>query len=198
MLPRFPKSEKLAWETFNKRIFAARARASPASMGISQLKVPEGRTNDYQRVDGEIRPLDLKLHRVEGTFDFSDGKGLLSLDALLARADGIGEKLGTEESRELLNAMSEATQETGNVVVVEDGKLTQEVYLKLISIPEENFDENGQSTSQLFLGAEMLETFKRFELENVHDKAFQEQIAAIKEQKRAAFDQREARRRLVA
>ena len=155
MLPSFPKSEQLIRETFYKRMFLARARQLPPEAMPPTQRLAEGKVNDYQRVDGAIKPLEIETFRVEGTYDLSDGRGLSTMEALYARAEEIGEKMGQEEFKGMLNAIQKVTEETGNVVVVENRKLTQEAVLRMLSLPEEDFDERGQSRSQFILGSEL-------------------------------------------
>ena len=196
MLPRLPKSQKLIDEVFHKRMFAARNKVIPHAVHPPHRKIVEGKTTDYQREDREVKPLEMKLHRVELTVDISGGKGT-TLDELYAKAHNVGESLGKQMWEMLNGAINEAVSETGNEVTITNGVITKEVVLKFLSMGEEAFDQNGEPTGRLILHPDMLEQFKKFEREHASDKEFLDQVAEIKRRKREAFDGREARRRLV-
>jgi len=196
MLPTFPIAQKILDEEWTKRMFAAKAKTFPHHVHPAVLPIVEGKSADFQRDDREVRPLKMTLHQVTARHEFRDLKGL-TLDMFDRKAKELGEGLGKEMWKTLTGAIEEAVKETGNELKVKRGELKKEDILRMLEMGTENFDERGNPTRQLVCGSEFAEEIKRREKEWAADPDFQGKVAEIRSRKKAEFDEREARRRLV-
>jgi hypothetical protein len=113
------------------------------------------------------------------------------------KAKEVGESLGKELWKTLTGAIEEAVKETGNELKVKKGDLRKEDILRMLEMGIENFDERGNSTRQLVCGSEFAEELKMRDWEWAADPDFQAKVQEIRGRKKAEFDEREARRRLV-
>lgn len=196
MLPTFPTAQEILNEAWNKRMFAAKNEVFPHHMHPPVQQIHEGKSSDFQREDRQIRPLEMKLHSVTTQINTSSGQGL-TLEVFNQKAQELGEGLGKQMWETITGAINEAVAETGNEVKFKKGNLKQEDMLRLLEMGEETFDENGNPNRQIVCGSEMMEEFKKVEEEWAQDKVFQDKVEEIRKRKKAAFNEREARRRLV-
>jgi hypothetical protein len=121
----------------------------------------------------------------------------MTFDDFFKKAEEAGEAMGKQMWELLTGVITEAVAETGNEVKIKKGNLTQEDMLRMIEAREHNFDEDGNPTGQLVCGSEFAEEVKRRAEEWQDDKEFLAKAVAITQRKRAEFNEREARRRLV-
>lgn len=177
-------------------MFAAKDKVFPHHMHPPVQQIIEGKSSDFQREDRQIRPLEMKHHKVTAQIDTSSGKGL-TLEIFDQKAKEVGEGLGKQMWKMVTGAISEAVAETGNEVSFKKGNLKQDDILRLLEMGEENFDENGDPERQIVCGSEFTEEFKKVEAEWKQDAVFQAKVEEIRNRKKAAFNEREARRRLV-
>ncbi len=196
MLPVFPKCKKLLDEEWSKHVFAAKAEVFPYDLHPPVLPIVEGKRSDYQRRDRKIVPLQMKLSSVSTSIDTSGGAGM-TIEKFREKARELGEGLGKEMWKIVISAVDEAVTETGYTVKVKKGNLTQEDVLKMFDMVEHNFDDVGNPTQKLVLGAELGAEFKKRAEDWSSDIRFNQKLKEIKERKRLEFDEREARRRLV-
>ena len=177
-------------------MFVAKGKIFPVHLHPPVLQIVEGKTSDFQRDDGIIKPLNIKRHSVQVEHRIEDGRGM-TFDAFFKKAEETGEALGKEMWETITGAITESVAETGNEIKIKKGSFTQEDMLKMIEVREHNFDEDGNPTGQMVCGSELAKELKyRFE-EWKDDKVFLAKVAAITQRKRAEFNEREARRRLV-
>lgn len=196
MLPSFPIAQKILNAAFEKRVFSARARAIPREIHPPVRQIREGRRSDFQREDRKIKPLDVKEHIVRTAFEAMDGKGM-TREAFDAKASELGEGLGRQMLELLLGAVREAVDETGNSLLLNDGKFTQENIIQMLEMTQHGFDEHGQPTNVLLVSSELGEELRRREAEWAKDESFKAKVEEVKKRKKEEFDEREARRRLV-
>ena len=178
-------------------MFATKSKVFPLAVHPQVLPITEGKRSDFQREDGQLRPLTVEQHQVTVQHPVKDGKGM-SLDSFFQMAKEAGEGLGKEMWKMLTSTVQEAAQETGNELKIKKGALTQDDLLHMLESVHHNFDEAGNPTGQFFGGSEFLQEIKSHEKEWSEDKEFQRKVSELKKRKRAEFDEREARRRLVS
>ncbi len=197
MLPAFPKAQKILDEEWNKRMLAAKSKVFPTHIHPPVLAIIEGKTSDFQREDRQVKPLKMKLHSITAQHSVADGKGM-SLAVFDEKAKEVGEGMGKQMFQSVVEVIEETVKETGNEVKVKKGDLKQEDMLRLLEMGDHNFDEQGNPTQQLICGSELAEELKKHEAEWGADKEFQAKVEEVKRRKRADFNEREARRRLVS
>ncbi|MEI2726118.1 MAG: hypothetical protein V9H26_22170 [Verrucomicrobiota bacterium] len=196
MLPALPKAQKILDNEWNKRMFAAKDKVFPTHIHPPVLAIIEGKTGDFQREDRQVKPLEMKLHRVTAQHSVADGKGM-SLSVFDSKAKEVGEALGKQFFESVLQGVNEAVKETGNVVKFKKGGLEQEDVIRMLEMMDQNFDENGNPTGQMIGGSEFIAELKKSEVEWANDKEFQARIKEVRMRKRLEFHEREACRRLV-
>ena len=121
----------------------------------------------------------------------------MTLETFAEKAREAGEALGKQMWEMLTGALSEAAQETGNELKIKRGSLKQEDILRMLEMVQSRFDEHGNAAQQLICGSEFAEELRNHEAEWSEDEAFQAKLQELKNRKRAQFNEREARRRLV-
>lgn len=178
-------------------MFAAKNKIFPLEIHPPVLHIVEGKSSDYQREDRKVETLNIQRHEVTVQYSFKDGKGL-DLKRFYEKAEEAGIGMGTQMSKMRFAAIEEAVKETGNEVKVKKGGLTQDHMLQLLEMGQQNFDEHGNPTSQFVCGSEFMEELRKHEQEWNEDKEFQAKVEEIKSRKKAEFNEREARRRLVS
>ncbi len=196
MLPSFPKSQKILDQDWPTRMFEAKAEIFPHNIHPPVLPIVEGKGGDFEREDGQVRPLELKLHQTHLSIPIKDGKGL-TLAEFDAKAREAGRDMGRQMFEAVLQGLDEAVKETGNQVQINGGNLKQDDIFRMLEMIEWNFDEQGNPTHQIVLGQTLAEEFKRKSTEWDADPEFRARIEAIKMRKKEDFNEREARRRLV-
>jgi hypothetical protein len=196
MLPSFPKSQKILDEEWNKIMFSAKAKVFPTHIHPPVLPIIKGKESDFQRDDGQVKPLKMEHHKVTSQHSIKDGKGM-ALPEFKQKASEVGEALGKQMWGMLTGVVQEAAAETGNEVKIKKGELKQEDVLRMLDMVQQNFDEHGNPTQQLVCGSELAAELKKRETEWSNDKEFQAKVAEIQARKKAEFYEREARRRLV-
>jgi hypothetical protein len=196
MLPAFPKAQKILDDEWNKRMFAAKNKVFPTHIHPPVLAIIEGKTTDFQREDRQVKPLEMKLHRVTAQPSVADGKGM-SLNVFDSKAKEVGEAMGKQLFESVFQVINEAVKETGNEVKFKKGELKQEDMIRMLEMGEQNFDEHGNPTGQMIGGSEFIAELKKREAEWANDKEFQAKVKDVRARKRLEFNEREARRRLV-
>jgi hypothetical protein len=197
MLPTFPKAQKILDEAWNKRMFAVKNEVFPLHMHPPVQPIVEGKDGDFQRDDGQVKPLKIERHQVTTQYQFKDGKGM-SLDDFYGKAKEVGEGLGKQMWQMMTGVVDEAVKETGNEIKIKKGDLKKEDILRMLEMGTENFDEAGNPTRQLVCGLEFGEELKKRAAEWSADGEFMANVAEIRRRKKAEFDEREACRRLVS
>jgi len=177
-------------------MFAAKAKVFPLHLHPQALQIVEGKRSDFQRDDGMIKPINIKRHSVTVQHQIKDGRGM-TLEDFRKKAEEAGEALGRQMWENITAVVTEAVAETGNEVKVKKGNLTQEDLLRMIEAREHNFDEFGNPTGTLVCGSEFADEVKKRMEEWKDDKEFHAKAADITRRKKADFNEREARRRLV-
>ena len=177
-------------------MFAAKAKIFPAHVHPPVHPIIEGKDSDFQREGGQVKPLKIERHQVTAQHSIKDGKGM-TLTAFNEKAIEVGEAFGKQMWEMVTTTIDEAVAETGNEVKIKKGDLKQEDILRLLEMGEQNFDEHGNPTQQLICGSEFAEELKKHEAEWSKDKEFHAKVQEIERRKRAEFNEREARRRLV-
>ena len=196
MLPAFPSAQKIANDEFQKRIFAAKAEIFPLDLHPPNHLIVEGKSSDYQRDDGVVKPVEMKRHEVSVMVDTKDGKGL-TLDMFDQKARELGEGMGKQFWESITAAMDECVKETGNTLTIKKGEFKKEDFLKFLDMGEHSFDENGKLQNTFVMGSSMFEEFKKCQAEWNNDPDFTMRVEDILRRKREEFNEREARRRLV-
>lgn len=196
MLPAFPKAQKILDDEWNKRMFAAKNKTFPAHIHPPVLAIIEGKTSDFQREDRQVKPLEMKLHRVTAQHSVADGKGM-SLSVFDSKAKEVGEAMGKQFFESVFQVINEAVKETGNEVKFKKGELKQEDVIRMLETVDQNFDDDGNPTGQMVAGSEFIAEFKKREVEWANDQEFQAKIKEVRMRKRLEFHEREACRRLV-
>jgi len=95
MLPTFPKAQKILDEAWKKRMFAAKNEVFPLHIHPPVEPIIEGKDGDFQREDGQVKPLKIERHQVTTQYQFKDGKGM-SLEDFYGKAKEVGEGLGKQ------------------------------------------------------------------------------------------------------
>ena len=196
MLPRFPKAQKLSDDKWQKAMFVAMHEVLPLEIHPPVHPIVEGKSSDFQREDRQIRPLTMKKHQAIAHFDTSSGRGA-TMESLTEKARELGRSMGKQKLEMLTAAINEAVAETGNEIKIKKGEITQEDIFRLLETGEDSFDENGNPTGHLICNPEFAAELALREKEWKDDQVFQRKVAEIGQKKRAAFNEREARRRLV-
>jgi hypothetical protein len=196
MLPRFPNAQKITDDAWQKAMFAAMHEILPLEIHPPVQPIIEGKSSDFQREDRQIRPLQLKKQQATTHFDTSSGKGA-TLELLYEKARELGESIAKQQWGMIQAAVDEAVAETGNTIKIKKGNITQEDIYRILETTEANFDEAGQPTQRLVCGPELAQELALREEQWRHDAAFHSKVAEITQRKRADFNEREARRRLV-
>jgi hypothetical protein len=197
MLPTFPKSQKILSDEWNNRMFAAKAKIFPNHLHPAVLPIVEGKQADFERDDGKIKPLNMKRHSVSVRHQIKEGRGM-TLDQFRKKADEAGEALGKDMWATISAAINEAAVEIGNEVKIKKGNLTKENMLQMLEVRAYNFDESGNPVGTLVCGPEFADEIKRRVEEWKDDKEFHAKAEEIMRRKKAEFNEREARRRLVS
>ena len=195
MLPQFPKTKALLTEHWNESFLAGERERLPDTLHPPSRQIIEGKQSSYQREDRKVVPLELLKHIVEGTVEVSDGKGM-AFEKFLATAKKFGRELGDKILKSLFGMIEKATKETGNVVKT-SGQFSKADFLKVIDMTEHSFDERGNPTNIFVASPALIDDLLRQQEEWESDEEFQQQVAEIRRQKKEAFDERTARRRLV-
>jgi hypothetical protein len=154
MLPTFPKAQKELDEAFNKQMLEWKNKAFPLHLHPPIHHIVEGKKNDFQREDRQVRPMNIETHSVQATFSIESGKGM-TLDIFNEKAKEVGEGIGKQLFQSVLGVVQEAVKETGNEVKIKKGELKQEDFLRMLEITQQNFDEFGNPTGQIVCGSEM-------------------------------------------
>lgn len=196
MLPQFPRAQKITDEARNKAMFAAMHEVLPLAIHPPVQAIIEGKTSDFQREDRQIKPLKIKTHRAVAHLDTSSGNGT-TIGILNEKARELGHSMAKQKWEMLTAAVDEAVAETGNEVKIRIGQISQEDIIRMLETGEDNFDENGAPTGRLICSPALAEEFALRQEQWKDDASFQTKVAEIRRRKRAAFDEREARRRLV-
>ena len=196
MLPGFPESQKILNEAWSKHMFAVKNKIFPLEIHPPVLQIVEGKTTDFQREDRTVKPLHISRHQVRVQHHIEEQKGM-TIETFLEKAKEAGEGIGKQMWEMLTGAVSEAARETGNELKIKKGNLTQENVLQMLETLQQNFDEHGNPIGQLVCGSEFSEELRNREKEWREDKQFLARIEAVITRKRAEYNEREARRRLV-
>jgi len=138
----------------------------------------------------------MKLQQTTLERSIEHGKGM-TLDEFSTTAKECGEEIGKKMFQSVIEVINEAVKETGNEVKIKRGELKRENVLQMLETAQQNFDEKGNPTGQLICGSEFAEELKRHKDEWENDKEFMAKVEELKKRKKAEFDEREARRRLV-
>lgn len=177
-------------------MFSTKAKVFPTHIHPPVLPIIEGKESNFQRDDGQIKPLKMEHRNVTSQHSIKDGKGM-TLPEFNQKANEVGEALGKQMWELLTRVVQEAATETGNEIKVKKGELEQEDVLRMLDMVQQNFDEHGNPTQQLVCGSEFAAELKKHQAEWSNDKVFQRKVAEIIARKKADFYEREARRRLV-
>jgi len=177
-------------------MFAAQNQTFPPSLHPPVLPIIEGKRSDFQREDRTVKPLNIKKHEVTVHHTFKEGKGM-TIEEFYEKAREAGEGMGKQMWAVLIGAITEAAEETGNKATFKKGKLTQDDILLMLEQVQQNFDEQGNPTAQFIFGSEFAQELKGRDREWREDKSFQARLEELKQRKKAEFNEREARRRLV-
>ena len=196
MLPTFPTAQKILNAAYFKRILAEKAKVFPHDVHPPVRPIIEGKNSDFQREDRKVKPLEPKLHSVQATFDTKDGKGM-TREVFESKARELGEGLGKQMWEMMFEAVEGAVAETGNSLQIKGGEFKQDDFIRMLEMTEHGFDEHGQPTNVLIVSPAMAEDLKKREAEWAQDEAFKAKVDEVKKRKKEAFDEREARRRLV-
>jgi len=196
MLPRFPNAQKTIDDAWFKRIWAATHESFPLDIHPPVKPIIEGKRSDFQREDRQIRPLKIEKHQAKTHLDTSDGKGA-TLEVLFQKAGELGESMAKQKWEMITRAIDEAVTETGNEVKIKKGSITQDDIFRMLETGQHIFDEDGNSTQQLVCSPDLAQELLLREVEWKDDKAFHTKVDEIKQRKKAEFNEREARRRLV-
>ncbi|SRR6266496_4979947 len=196
MLPSFPKSQRILDDEWNKRMLATKYKIFPLELHPPVLQIIEGKNSDFQREDRTVKRLNIERHEVTVKLNTEDGKGM-TLELFYKKAKEAGEGMGRDMWKIHTDAIEEAVAETGNEVKITKGNLTQENLLQILEMGQHNFDDQGNPTGQFVCGSEFMEEIKNREREWSQDRQFLAKVEEAKARKRAEFNEREARRRLV-
>src|SRR6266851_3859443 len=112
-------------------MFSAKARVFPAHIHPPVLPIVEGRESDFQREDGQVRPLKIEHHEVTSQHGIKEEKGM-TLAVFNEKARETGEAFGKQMWGLLTGAVGEAVAETGNEVKIKKGGLKQEDILRML------------------------------------------------------------------
>lgn len=196
MLPTFPKSQKILSDEWNQRMFAKKNDTFPLELHPPILQIVEGKDSDFERDDGKIKSFNIKLHSVSVRHQIENDRGM-TLEEFRKKADEAGEGLGKDMWQSITETITQAVAETGNEVKVKKGNLTQDDMLKMLETRAHNFDEFGMPQGRLVCGSEFANEVKQRIEEWKDDKGFHAKAEEIIRRKKAEFNEREARRRLV-
>ena len=197
VLPVFPKAKKAMQDAFSKELFRAVWDICPLLKEIRVRPQTEGREASYQREDGKIVEMQYQLQRVESRLKFEDARGL-SPENFLQAATDIGEEMGKKMMSSLLMEVSKATEEVGNVVRCEGKGLTFEKFLEMATNIHTEFDAQGRPNVKTFVASpEACRQFEKNLKEWTSDPVKRAALEQVTEQHRKAFNEREARRRMV-
>ena len=196
MLPTFPKTQKILDKAWNKEMYEAKDKIFPLEIHPPVHPINEGKQADFQRDDGQVKPFEMKLHQTQLSRSIEHGKGM-TLDEFHATAKECGEAMGKKFFESMVGVINEAVKETGNEIKIKKGDLKQEDLLQMMETAQYNFDEAGKPTGQLVCSPEFAQELEKREAEWKDDKDFLAKIEEVKTRKKAEFDEREARRRLV-
>jgi len=184
-------------DAFSKELFRGMWGACPLLKEIRVRPQTEGKEASYQREDGKIVEMNYQLRRVEGRWKPEDARGLSPEDFLQAAAS-LGEIMGQKMMADLLGAVSNATEEVGNVVSCEGKGLTFEKFLEVVTNVHTEFDAQGRPNVKTFVASpEACQQFEKNLKEWTSDPVKRAALEQVTEQHRKAFNEREARRRMV-
>lgn len=177
-------------------MFAKKNNTFPLELHPQVLRIVEGKDTDFERDDGKIKSFKMKLHSVSVQHQIANDRGM-TLEEFRKKADEAGEKLGKDMWESITATITEAVAETGNEVKVKKDNLTQDDVLRMLEMRTHNFDEFGKPQGTLVCGSEFAAEVKQRVEEWKDDKDFHAKAQEIMRRKKAEFDEREARRRLV-
>lgn len=184
-------------DVFSKELFRAMWDVCPLLKEIRVRPQTEGKEASYQREDGKVVEMEYHLRRVERSWKPEDAQGL-SPEKFLQAASDIGEEMGKKMMTDLLSAVSKATEEVGNVVNCEGKGLTFEKFLEMAANTYTDFDSHGQPDVKTFVASpEACQQFEKNMKEWTSDPVKRTALEQVVEQHRKAFNEREARRRMV-
>ena len=184
-------------DVFSKEVFRAMWDVCPILKEIRVRPQIEGKEASYQREDGKIVPMEYKLRSVERRWKPEDAQGL-SPENFLQAASDIGEEMGKRMMTDLLGAVGKATEEVGNVVKCGGKGLTFEKFLEMAANTYTDFDSYGRPDVKTFVASpEACQQFEKNMKEWTSDPVKRAALEQVVEQHRKAFDEREARRRMV-
>jgi hypothetical protein len=197
MLPVFPKAKGQMRRVFFDEVFRSTWSAHPILKEIRTRPQTEGREAFYQREDGRLVETEYKRRSVERSWSFEDARGL-DPEAFLEAAASIGSELGNQMMADLIAGVSSATEEVGNVVKCGREGLTFEQFLELHRKVAIEFDDAGVPYKKAFLAGEAASAALNRKIQEwSSDPKKCAALEAVMEEKRRAFDEREASRRMV-
>lgn len=197
MLPIFPKAKGAMRDAFDNELFRAMWAVSSILKEIRVRPQTEGKEASYEREDGTIIEMDYKLQSVERRWHFEEAQGLAP-EAFLQIAADLGEEMGNKMLADILKTVGQVTQEVGNVVNCEGKGMTFEKFLEMTANVHTEFDDFGRPDVKTFVGSpEACREYEKNVKEWTSDPAKQTAIAQVIERHWKAFNEREARRRMV-
>ena len=197
MLPDYPSIKKKVDSLLRRYLKEEIDRRSPILKEIRQTIQHEGREGTYGDVDGRKSPIEYK--EVAGSFTLTrDEMRRPNFQVVLSKFAEMAETFAAGKSKMLFATVSEAAESVGNVVDAK-GKLTKAAFLDLMRKMQLDFNPQTGKPKRptMVLHPDTLAKIKD-ELESwEQDPEFMAALAAIEEQKRLDWRDRESRRRLV-
>ena len=173
-------------------------RHSPILGEISTSIQHEGESLDYSDVEGNQRQTEHRTLEAGVEMSNREMKQGRFADVFQKFDERMAKVFALQQEKHLIEEVSRAAEGAGNVTHAA-GSLTKEVLLEALDNLQWEFDPatGAPHGFSLLLSAEALEAYRSSLEEWQEDPGFLSALEAIEEQKRAEWNGRESRRRLV-
>ena len=151
----------------------------------------------FQREDGTISEMDFQEMRVEGCIKFEDATGL-SPEEFLELAGSMGKESANQMFDQLMGAINQAIDETGNIIQSRGKGITFESFLETCEKISTDFDDEGNFRERTLLLSP--EAAAQWNIDSPRWLTDPEKIAALQKVRNCKlkeYHEREARRTMV-
>ena len=150
MLPLYPKAKSglrsLAIRVFNH------SSETENILDIPNDPIYEGDSSSYTRDDGSEHSVEFTTYQSRCEISEAEYQ-VFTWKEVLARFQDLGRRRGTELFTDMLTEIKSITEETGNTFDA-GGRMTPEIFLKMIEKKELRFDSSGKPKEQFILSSQ--------------------------------------------
>lgn len=199
MLPDFPKVKRRTGREFFRQVEARIPALTPLLQGVAKFRQHEGRTGRIVRTDNSEGELNYPITEVAMQVD-RESMRRFDPAAMSEKVAHLAKEFGAQQSRKMLETVSEAATQAGNVVSAGGQPVTQDMFLELFRRVEMDFDPVTLAPKPGFafvMHPDMAESFLPKAKEWERDPVYNAKYERIMDQKRDEWRDREADRKLV-